>query len=125
MIYGGAATCISEIMCNLHVDLGMTASAALAEQPLLARLVADGLVQLDGPHLRVTPGRLFLRNVAMPFDTRLRRPGRAASAGSFSQTVSRSLTGAVGQALGRVPASQAVAAAARCAAGLRPPCRGP
>ncbi|MCA9525411.1 MAG: oxygen-independent coproporphyrinogen III oxidase, partial [Myxococcales bacterium] len=80
---------INEIMCNLHVDLGEDGEVRFAEElAMLAPLEADGLVALDGPVVRVLPpGRLFLRNVAMPFDTRLRRPGGAASAERFSRTV--------------------------------------
>jgi oxygen-independent coproporphyrinogen-3 oxidase len=87
---------IAELMCNFHVDgtvlrdrFGVTLSQYFA--PELARLTApdglgsDGLVQIAGDSLQVTPrGRLFVRNVCMVFDTYL-----AAHAGrpTFSRTV--------------------------------------
>ncbi len=72
---------INEVMCNLRVDLGDERRFA-RELDQLAPMVADGLVQLEGPVVSVTDlGRLFLRNVAMPFDAHLK------SGGSFSRTV--------------------------------------
>ena len=45
------------------------------EQAPLAQLVAAGFVTDDGSRIEVTPaGRIFVRNVAMTFNTYLRRP---------------------------------------------------
>ena len=83
-------------MCNFHVDgaalaerFGITLAGAFA--PELARLfaedglAADGMVTMKGDSLTVTPrGRLFVRNVAMVFDTYLAaHEGRP----TFSRTV--------------------------------------
>lgn len=84
---------ITQLMCNLSLDLGPGAvDLYAAELDGLAPLAADGLVDVrigeaGAVQLRVTPlGRLFLRNVAMPFDARLRdRP--AGGAPRFSRTV--------------------------------------
>ncbi len=47
----------------------------------MAQMRADGLVEVDSGHLRVTPtGRFLLRNVAMPFDAYLRPRTAAADA---------------------------------------------
>lgn len=84
---------ITDLMCNLKVDLGPGADEAYAtELDALVPLAGDGLVDLiTGPEgrvsLRVTPlGRLFLRNVAMPFDARLRQRA-AEDRPRFSRTV--------------------------------------
>ncbi len=84
---------ITQLMCNLSLDLGPGATETYADEfDALMPLATDGLVDLvtadDGSmRVRVTSlGRLFLRNIAMPFDARLRsRPadGRA----RFSRTV--------------------------------------
>ena len=51
----------------------------------LAPCVADGLATLDGREIRATPlGRIFLRNLAMPFDAYL---GRPAEKPVFSRTL--------------------------------------
>lgn len=83
---------ITELMCNLRVDLGAGARDAYRDELQdLAPLAADGLVRImpgdDGRvQIGVTPrGRFFLRNVAMPFDARLRARGGESS--GYSRTV--------------------------------------
>jgi len=74
---------IRRIICTLRLDhawvaaqLGVDSRADFAEAfAELEPMVADGLVQLDDRGLEVTPlGRLFLRNVCMPFDAYLKQP---------------------------------------------------
>lgn len=89
---------ISTLMCNFELrfaevearfglDFAATFAVELAE---LAPLAADGLIEISEGVLRATAtGRLFIRNVCMPFDAWLRRR-RAAPAGDaprFSRTV--------------------------------------
>ena len=89
---------ISTLMCNFElrfaevearfgIDFAAVFAPELAE---LAPLAADGLIELVDGVLRATDtGRLFIRNVCMPFDAYLRRR-RAAPAGDgprFSRTV--------------------------------------
>jgi oxygen-independent coproporphyrinogen-3 oxidase len=74
---------ILNLMCDLELDRRAFArrweldfdayfGEALAE---LAELERDGLVQVDASAIRVTElGRLFLRNIAMCFDTYLKQP---------------------------------------------------
>jgi oxygen-independent coproporphyrinogen-3 oxidase len=74
---------IAELMCNFHLDAGALRSrfgVALEDRfaPELDRLTApggpaaDGLVRVERGGLTVTePGRLFVRNVCMVFDTYL------------------------------------------------------
>ncbi len=83
---------ITELMCNLRVDLGPGATRAYArELEALAPLADDDLVTITEEDagrvaLRVTPrGRVFLRCVAMPFDARLRAAG--ADRPTYSRTV--------------------------------------
>ncbi|MEZ4432567.1 MAG: oxygen-independent coproporphyrinogen III oxidase [bacterium] len=83
---------ITELMCNLRVDLGPGASDAYrVELAELAPLAADGLVVVTPSaegrvSVAVTgKGRMFLRNVAMPFDARLR--ARGADRPGYSRTV--------------------------------------
>jgi oxygen-independent coproporphyrinogen-3 oxidase len=65
---------IHALMCNFEVELD---DHFAAEVQVLRGLAADGLVELDGARVTVTPlGRLFVRNVAMVFDAYL-RPGGA------------------------------------------------
>jgi oxygen-independent coproporphyrinogen-3 oxidase len=72
---------IQQVMCNLWADLG---GEFQEEREELRALEKDGLVRLDGESLEVTPvGELFLRNVAMTFDRRLREGGSK----RFSRTV--------------------------------------
>jgi oxygen-independent coproporphyrinogen-3 oxidase len=72
---------IERLMCDFSVELDARRFA-----PELARLrdhARDGLVELDGGRITITPlGRLFVRNVAMVFDAYL-DGGEA----RFSQTV--------------------------------------
>jgi len=75
---------ITQLMCNGHLDLaeverrfgisfGEYFSSELAELTGPASPAADGLVQVDGRAIDVTPlGRMFVRNVCMPFDRYLR-----------------------------------------------------
>lgn len=73
---------ISHIMCDLELDKAKFGAqwdidfdAFFAEAlPELEELAADGLVQLEPGLIRVTDtGRIFLRNIAMPFDAYLRQ----------------------------------------------------
>lgn len=73
---------IEEIMCNgvLHQDARPVAGHAPVgelieeERVQLEPLAEDGLLELDEKALRVTEkGRIFLRNIAVVFDARLRR----------------------------------------------------
>jgi oxygen-independent coproporphyrinogen-3 oxidase len=76
---------ITELMCNLTVDLGSSASALAQELEALQPLERDGIVTLTGTRLTLTEvGRPFVRNVAMVFDAHL---GRRDAASSFSRTV--------------------------------------
>jgi oxygen-independent coproporphyrinogen-3 oxidase len=61
---------IMELFCNFQVTLDAAEQAALApELARLAPLQEDGLVELAGPHLRITElGRHFVRNVCATFD---------------------------------------------------------
>ena len=76
---------ITQVMCNFWVDLGPDAERTFA--PELERLEAfekDGLLVRSGSQLQLTAlGRLFVRNVAMVFDTYLAQAERP----RFSQTV--------------------------------------
>ena len=64
---------ITQIMCNFHVDLGASAERLFAsELERLRELEAEGLVEVRGSELTVTPlGRIFVRNVASNFDAYL------------------------------------------------------
>jgi oxygen-independent coproporphyrinogen-3 oxidase len=84
---------ILDLMCRFRLDYAQHggrdefvrryANALAALQPL----AADGLLAFDDDGIRVTElGRLFVRNVAMPFDGYLERQ-RAAAAPMFSRTV--------------------------------------
>jgi oxygen-independent coproporphyrinogen-3 oxidase len=89
---------ITELMCNAHVDMadverrfGITFAGYFAQE--LADLTkddspaTDGLVQVTGRAIDVTPaGRLFIRNVCMVFDRYL-RARTAAAHPVFSRTV--------------------------------------
>ncbi len=74
---------INGLMCNFWTDLGPDAGTRYApELERLAPLREDGLVELRGGEVSVTPlGRFFVRNVAMAFDAYLREGQR------FSRTV--------------------------------------
>ncbi len=85
---------IHQIMCNFHVDLeqlcaprGIDARAHFAtELADLDACIAAGLARRDGATIEVTPlGRILVRNVAMVFDTYLRK--RADARGTFSKTI--------------------------------------
>lgn len=89
---------ISTLMCNFElrfaeverrfgIDFRRAFAVELAE---LAPLAADGLLEIDGGALRATDtGRLFIRNVCMPFDAHLRRRRAEGGDGAprFSRTV--------------------------------------
>ncbi|MDD5404745.1 MAG: oxygen-independent coproporphyrinogen III oxidase [Sulfuricella sp.] len=71
---------ISQIMCDLELDKarfgaqwGIDFDTFFADAlPELQDLAADGLVQLEPGIIKVTEtGRIFLRNIAMPFDAYL------------------------------------------------------
>jgi oxygen-independent coproporphyrinogen-3 oxidase len=73
---------ISHVMCDLELDKarfgaqwGIDFDTFFAEAlPELEDLAADGLVQLEPGVIKVTEtGRIFLRNIAMPFDAYLRQ----------------------------------------------------
>jgi oxygen-independent coproporphyrinogen-3 oxidase len=60
-----------EIEADFGIDFDARFADALDE---LRGPEADGLVRLDADRIEVTPlGRLFLRNLAMPFDAYLKR----------------------------------------------------
>jgi oxygen-independent coproporphyrinogen III oxidase len=85
---------INRVMCQLRLDLGEVESRfggparAAIEADLrsgLDELTADGLVTFDGQVLEVTPlGQLLVRNVAMLFDSYLKKPDGSQK---FSRTV--------------------------------------
>src|SRR5690606_30756281 len=63
---------ILDVMCRGGTTLRMPVAQAMPILERLAPLVADGLVEVDGTHIQVTPiGFSFLRNVCMAFDERL------------------------------------------------------
>ena len=84
---------ILDLMCRFKLDFAdhggaetfhRAYSGALAA---LAPFAVDGLIELDDQGIRVTPlGRLFVRNVAMPFDAYLEKQ-RQAKRQMFSRTV--------------------------------------
>jgi oxygen-independent coproporphyrinogen III oxidase len=72
---------IQQVMCNFWADLG---NDFLPEREELRALEKDGLVRLEGDTLEVTAlGHLFVRNVAMVFDQRMKQGGHT----RFSRTV--------------------------------------
>ncbi len=70
---------IERLMCDLEIDLvqicaehGETADTLAEARPKLEELAADGLIELDGDHITVTPdGRLLVRCVCAVFDVYL------------------------------------------------------
>jgi oxygen-independent coproporphyrinogen-3 oxidase len=86
---------ISRLLCHavirkdeIAADFHLNFDAAFApELERLAPFVEDGLVELAGDEIRVTPlGRIFIRNVAMIFDPYLERQQLAARP-LFSKTL--------------------------------------
>ncbi|RJO63850.1 MAG: oxygen-independent coproporphyrinogen III oxidase [Myxococcales bacterium] len=84
---------IIDLFCNFHLDgaafgakWGVDFAAHFADElGRLAPLVGDGIVELDGATIRVTPfGRAFIRNVCMTFDQYLEAD---ADKRRYSQTV--------------------------------------
>ena len=76
---------ITQVMCNFFVDLGGYEGDFSWELRHLRELEGEGLVTLSGSQVEVTPlGRLFVRNVAMTFDTYLRAKKGSAQ---FSRTL--------------------------------------
>lgn len=74
----------SEIEAEFGVDFAEYFADALAD---LAGPEADGLVRISGDRLEVTPlGRIFIRNLAMPFDAYLKQRAREARP-VFSKTL--------------------------------------
>jgi oxygen-independent coproporphyrinogen-3 oxidase len=73
------AAIIERLMCDFEVDLdaicarhGASAGVLLQSAPRLAALVDDGVVTLDGAHLRIADDARFLvRSVASAFDTHM------------------------------------------------------
>lgn len=67
---------IERLMCDLEIDLGeicgeygMTPDVLAGARPKLEKLAADGLIELDGDRVTVTPdGRLLVRCVGAAFD---------------------------------------------------------
>ena len=73
---------INNLMCNGTGDLA-SISASGGEIAALNKLAEDGLIHFDGRHIDTTPiGHIFVRNVAMVFDTYLARNQRR-----FSRTI--------------------------------------
>ena len=70
---------IERLMCDLEIDLGQicaehgeTADALVEARPRLEELATDGLIELDGDRITVTPdGRLLVRCVCAAFDAYL------------------------------------------------------
>lgn len=77
---------ITEIMCNGAVDLGENGANRFAEElDRLEPLVGEGLATIDGTRIEATElGQLFLRRIALVFDTHSRRRPKT---GMFSRTV--------------------------------------
>jgi oxygen-independent coproporphyrinogen-3 oxidase len=74
----------SEIEAEFGIDFPEYFADALAD---LAGPAADGLVRLSADRIEVTPlGRIFIRNLAMPFDAYLRRRAPGAKP-VFSKTL--------------------------------------
>jgi len=78
---------ITDLMCNFWVDLGDDGLNYFEpELDDLRRLEREGLLRLSGSEVELTSlGRVFVRNVAMVFDTYLRRAANAPK--PFSMTV--------------------------------------
>lgn len=73
---------ITQLMCNLYVDLGEDAAEHFAPEIETLKTMEE-LVEFDGRHLSCTPlGGVFVRNVAMVFDAYLKT-----SQHRFSRTV--------------------------------------
>jgi oxygen-independent coproporphyrinogen-3 oxidase len=84
---------ILDLMCRFRLDYADHGGAeSFCERyqtalQALAPFEQDGLIELDAKGIRVTPlGRLFVRNVAMPFDAYLEQL-RSAKKPMFSRTV--------------------------------------
>lgn len=89
---------ITRIMCDLELDidaLGRHWRTDLRPMFVESRanldgLAADGLIEVQGQLLRVTPlGRRFLRNIAMCFDTYLAAPDQGGSTTAQALTMPR------------------------------------
>ncbi|MGK0432519.1 MAG: oxygen-independent coproporphyrinogen-3 oxidase, partial [Planctomycetota bacterium] len=84
---------ILDLMCRFSLDYDAHGGADAFRQQYgsamaaMTPLAKDGLIELDDRGIRVTPiGRLFVRNVAMPFDAYLEKQ-RQAKKPMFSRTV--------------------------------------
>jgi oxygen-independent coproporphyrinogen-3 oxidase len=84
---------ILDLMCRFSLDYDAHGGAEAfrrqysSAMEAMAPLAKDGLIELHGGGIRVTPiGRLFVRNVAMPFDAYLEKQ-RQAKKPMFSRTV--------------------------------------
>jgi len=86
---------IERLMCNLEVDLGAVAARShvsadhfASELARLAGPEGEGLVEIDGERLRLTPlGRPLMRLVAAVFDLYLAPAGARESAGRHARAV--------------------------------------
>lgn len=76
---------IKQLMCNFSLNKQQIAAKYNLDfsqyfnqdMQLLSSFISDGLVEVDGAMIRVTPrGRLLIRNIAMCFDTYLRSRAR-------------------------------------------------
>jgi oxygen-independent coproporphyrinogen-3 oxidase len=85
---------IMELICRFELDFaevgrkhGIDAGVYFADTlQRLAPFVEDGLVTLDGRHLKVTAnGKFLIRNICMQFDAYV--SGHQVSADKFSRTV--------------------------------------
>jgi len=93
-------TAINDILCNGRLDLD-TLSAEFkidandylrSSLNALKPMAADGLLEWTCTGLTLTPlGRIFSRNVAMPFDAYLTKPGNTANADAKQPIYSKTL----------------------------------
>jgi len=87
---------ITDLMCNLRVDLGEISSKHDISAPVyfqseleqLEPFIVDGFVVRDNAIINITDlGHLFVRNIAMTFDTYLAKKSSDKNGGRFSRTV--------------------------------------
>jgi oxygen-independent coproporphyrinogen III oxidase len=77
---------IQDLMCQHRVDISLSELPDHSDiSQELKRFSQDGLLELNGPEVVVTPlGKTFVRNIAMTFDYHLRRQQNPTK---FSQTI--------------------------------------